>query len=470
MKQSKRWGLFVFALFLMVLAACNNDTGAAADNEEEDTASTEEQSNTGNAETGEAVADDEATEVTFWHAMGGGPQKALEEIVADFNEKNPEINVVPQFQGTYDEALTKFRSVGGSKDAPAIVQTYEIGTRYMIESGFIEPVQTFIDNDDYDTSQLEENITNYYAVDGDMYSMPFNSSTPVLIYNKDAFEEAGLDAESAPRTYSEIKNAAEKLTKKDGGNVEQYGFSMLNNGWFFEQLVYTQGAYYVNEENGRSGDPAKAVFNEEAGKNVFTFLDEMNQAGSFGNFGSNWDDIRAAFQSGKTAMYMDSSAGVRDIIDNSDFEVGVAYIPHPDDVEPEGVAIGGASIWMTNSIDTEQQQAAWEFMKYLTTPEVQAEWHVETGYFAINPDAYEEALVQEEYEKYPQLQVTVNQLEDTTSTKATQGALISVFPESRQHVVTALEKLYQGTAPKDALDEAVEQTDRAIEIANRSNQ
>src|SRR5699024_8764169 len=134
----------------------------------------------------------------------------------------------------------------------------------------------------------------------------------------------------------------------------------------------------------------------------------------------------------KVAMYMDSSAGIADIIEMAPFEVGVAYIPYADEVERHGVVIGGASLWMSKGIAEEEQQAAWEFMKYLTTPEVQAKWHVETGYFAINPAAYEEEIVKEVWEETPQIRVTVDQLQDTKPGLATQGALISVFPESRQ--------------------------------------
>ena len=107
--------------------------------------------------------------------------------------------------------MTKLRGVGGTKDAPAITQVFEVGTKYMIDSGYIEPMQSFIDKDNYDLSQLEENILNYYKVDGELYSMPFNSSTPVMIYNKDAFKEAGLDPEKAPETFSEVIDAAAKL-------------------------------------------------------------------------------------------------------------------------------------------------------------------------------------------------------------------------------------------------------------------
>ncbi|RDU37980.1 ABC transporter substrate-binding protein [Neobacillus piezotolerans] len=431
------------------MSACSNDASKGTND------------NSNSKEPGEKK---EKTEISFWHAMSGPGQVALDSILADFNNSQDKYVVKAEFQGTYEESLTKLRSVGGTKDAPAITQVFEVGTKYMIESGYIEPMQTFIDKDNYDLSQLEDNILNYYRVDGKLYSMPFNSSTPVMIYNKDAFKDAGLDPESPPKTFNEVKEAAKKLTKKN----ERFGFSMLTYGWFFEQLVATQGGHYVDNDNGRSDDATKAVFNGEEGLRVFNWLNEMNKAGTFGNYGTNWDDIRAAFQTGKVAMYMDSSAGVAGAINNSPFEVGVAYIPYPDEVERQGVAIGGASLWMSKGIAKEEQEAAWEFMKFLASPESQAKWHVGTGYFAINPAAYDQDIVKTEWEKYPQFKVTVDQLQSTKASYATQGALISVFPESRQQVVTALENMYQGMDPKKALDQAADGTNRAIEIANKT--
>lgn len=405
------------------------------------------------------------TEIEFWHAMTGSGQESLDDIVTSFNESQDDFVVRAEFQGSYEESLTKLRSVGGTSDAPAITQVFEVGTKYMIDSGFVEPMSTFIEKYDYDLSQLEENILNYYKVDGELYSMPFNSSTPVMVYNKDAFKEAGLDPEKAPETFQEVIDAAAKLKTDD-----MAGFSLLTYGWFFEQLVATQGGLYVDEDNGRSGDATEALFNGEEGLKVFNFLDAMNKAGTFGNFGTNWDDIRAAFSTEKVAMYLDSSAGVADMIANSPFEVGVAYIPYADDVERNGVVIGGASLWMSKGIAEKEQEAAWEFMQYLTTPEIQAKWHLETGYFAINPAAYEEESVQNAWAETPQIKVTVEQLQDTVAGLATQGALISVFPESRQQIVTALEDLYQGKDPQEALDEAAKGTNRAMEIANKTKQ
>lgn len=435
----------MLTLMALMLAACSNDEGQSSN------------------DTVQAKDKGGKTEVVFWHAMSGKLEEVVNELVAKFNAQQDEITVKAVFQGTYEESITKFNTVAGTKDAPTIMQVFEVGTKYMIDSGKIEPVQKFIDAEKYDTSKWEKNITNYYAVDGVQYSMPFNSSTPILIYNKDAFKAAGLDPENPPKTYEQLKEAAKALTTDD-----QYGFSILNYGWFIEELIAAQGGMFVNEENGRKGNATEAIFNNEEGQKVFNLISDMYNDGTFYNTGQNWDDIRAAFQSGKIAMYLDSSAGVRDIVEQSQFEVGAGYLPVPDGVEWEGVIIGGASLWMANGIAEEQQQAAWEFMKYLTSPEVQAQWHVNTGYFAINTEAYTQEIVQSEWEKYPQLKVTVDQLRDTKASGATQGALISVFPEARQKVVTAMESLYQGTKPEDALNKAVDETNKALEMANRS--
>lgn len=455
MKNMKLRLLFLAILSLFVLAACTN-----SDSKKNDTTST----NNTNDNSGKDTASD-PIEIDFWHAMSGTAQETLDTIVANFNESQDKYKVNAQYQGTYEESLPKLRSVGGTKDAPAITQVFEIGTKYMIDSGFIEPIQTFIDKENYDISQLEQNILNYYTVDDKLYSMPFNSSTPVMIYNKDAFKAAGLDPEKAPATFNEVIEAAKKLKTDD-----MAGFSMLTYGWFFEQLVATQGGLYVNNDNGRSDTATESVFNGKEGLNVFNFLKQMNDDGTFGNFGTNWDDIQAAFTAEKVAMYMDSSAGVAGMIDAAPFDVGVAYIPYADDVERAGVIIGGASLWMSKGIEEQEQEAAWEFMKYLQTSEVQAEWHLGTGYFAINPAAYEEQNVKDKWAAYPQFKVTVDQLQSTKESFATRGALISVFPESRQQIVNALERLYQGEDPQKALDDAATETDKAMETAEKANQ
>ncbi|PAM91739.1 ABC transporter substrate-binding protein, partial [Flavobacterium sp. IR1] len=144
---------------------------------------------------------------TCWPAMGGGPGQAIDEAVAGFNAQSDTVEVEAVYHGRYEELLDQLRAVGRSSEAPSLVQVYEVGTKYMSDSGFITPMQEFVDADGFDVSQLEENILGYYELDGDLYSMPFNTSNAIMFYNKDMFKEAGLDPENPPRTFEEVKEA-----------------------------------------------------------------------------------------------------------------------------------------------------------------------------------------------------------------------------------------------------------------------
>src|SRR5690625_3519937 len=142
----------VLLVVLLILAACGGDANNSNNNNDD------------NANTGDKQ------EIAFWHAMSGDNGEALEAIVDKFNEDSDDIHIEAIYQGSYDDSLTKLRAVGGSDEAPAIVQVFEIGTKYMSESGFITPMQEFIDADDFDISQLEENILNYYTLDDELHS------------------------------------------------------------------------------------------------------------------------------------------------------------------------------------------------------------------------------------------------------------------------------------------------------------
>src|SRR5690625_372614 len=224
-----------------------------------------------------------------------------------------------------------------------------------------------------------------------------------------------------------------------------------------------QGALYLDNDNGRADDATEALINSEEGLEVFNWLNEMNEAGTFRNYGSNWEDPRGPFFAGQVGMYLDSTANTAQVIENSPFEVGSAFIPVADGMDPEGVIVGGASLWITNQVSEEEQEAAWEFVKYLTDPEVQAEWAAATGYFPITPAAYEEDALNDVYEEYPQFKVAVEQLENTTVTPATQGALTTVLPEARKIIETELGEMYEGKDPQDAVDSAAEKITKALE-------
>jgi len=435
---------------ILLLAACSSDGS-----------STQEQEGTGKDVTSAGKA--EKQEVTFWHSMGGAGQEALNKIVENFNSSQDGIQVNAEYQGTYDESLTKFNAVAGSDSAPTVIQTFEIGTKAMINSGQIVPIQELIDADGYDMSGLEENITNYYSLDGTFYSMPFNSSTPVMYYNKDAFKAAGLDPEAPPATYEEVEAASKAIVES---NPEMKGFALQAYGWLWEQLLANQGALLLNNDNGRTATPTEIGWTEEEGKSILNWVKNMVDAGTFANYGTNGDNMMAGFLAGDVSMFLQSSASSRDVIDKAPFEVGIAYLPYPEAKERQGVVIGGASLWMIDGKSEEEQKAAWEFMKYVQKPEVQAEWHTGTGYFAINPAAYDEQVVKDAYAEKPQLQVTVDQLQDTKASYATQGALMDMLPEGRKIMETALESIYNGGDVDEAHRAAVDQFNAAIKQAN----
>lgn len=404
--------------------------------------------------------------IIFWHAMGGNFQPTLNKIVEEYNKSQDKIEVEALYQGSYQEALNKFKSVQGTDKAPALIQLNEISTEYMYNSGAITPMQEFVKKDNYDLTKLEDTLINYYTINGTLYSMPFNSSASILLYNKDAFKEVGLDPEKAPKSYKELAEAAKKLTK----GTERYGFAMIMDAWFIEQLLANENTLYVNEENGRAGkSPTAVAYNGEKIKTIFNWLNDMYRDNTATSYGKEYQNTRAAFLSGKVSMYIDSSAGIQQLTELANFEIGSAYIPS-ENGEFTGVPIGGASLWITNSVSDEKQAAAWDFVKYAVSKESQALWASSTGYYSVNKEAYDLDLLKKDLEKTPQKLVAVNEIKDTQKTAATSGAIVGVFPELRKVMTDSMEKVYVGKEKIDKIiDKMVKESDRIVKRYNRLN-
>lgn len=404
--------------------------------------------------------------IIFWHAMGGNFQPTLNKIVEEYNKSQDKIEVEALYQGSYQEALNKFKSVQGTDKAPALIQLNEISTEYMYNSGAITPMQEFVKKDNYDLTKLEDTLINYYTINGTLYSMPFNSSASILLYNKDAFKEVGLDPEKAPKSYKELAEAAKKLTK----GTERYGFAMIMDAWFIEQLLANENTLYVNEENGRAGkSPTAVAYNGEKIKTIFNWLNDMYRDNTATSYGKEYQNTRAAFLSGKVSMYIDSSAGIQQLTELANFEIGSAYVPS-ENGEFTGVPIGGASLWITNSVSDEKQAAAWDFVKYAVSKESQALWASSTGYYSVNKEVYDLDLLKKDLEKTPQKLVAVNEIKDTQKTAATSGAIVGVFPELRKVMTDSMEKVYVGKEKIDKIiDKMVKESDRIVKRYNRLN-
>ena len=457
MKKKSFMGLLALtATTALILAACGGTSTA----DSEETAKTTDESTVSTTATGEGQS------ITFWHAMGGEAGVALEEIVADFNKENDKgITVTSEFQGTYDDTITKLKSASLGNMGADLVQIYEIGSRYMMDSDFIIPMQEFVDNEGYDLSQIEPNIAAYYTVDDSLYSMPFNSSTPVVYYNKDMFENAGI--ENAPETLAEIGEMQEALTTDGGADM---AISLQIYGWFIEQFTSKQGLEFVNNGNGRDAAATEVEFvKNDAMVNILTEWNELYESGAAPNVGRQGG--QPEFVAGQSAMTIGSTASLKTILNEvaGEFEVGTAYLPAISETDEGGVSIGGASLWALDNEDPEKAQAVWEFTKYMISPEVQAEWNKATGYFPITTAAHEEEVFKNNIAEFPQFQTAIDQLHD--SNPESQGAFLSVYPEARQIVEKEIENMLNGAVTPEAAATAMEeQINTAIENYNLVNE
>lgn len=416
----------------------------------------------------QAAASGEGQTITFWHSMGGVNGEALDYLVNKFNQENDKgITVEAQFQGEYDDAINKLKSAQIGNMGADLVQIYDIGTRFMIDSGWVVPMQELIDADGWDVSQIEPNIAAYYSVDNKLYSMPFNSSTPILYYNKDMFEKAGIT--EVPDSLGAIGEIADDLMTK-GGAGEPISLGIY--GWFFEQFTCKQGLDYVDNGNGRTAAATAVVFDENgAAVNTLTAWKELYDKGYAPNVGRGGDSGLADFSSGKAAMTLGSTASLKQILEdvNGKFEVGTAYFPKVNDSDEGGVSIGGASLWALNNEDEAKKAATWEFVKFLVSPESQAYWNAQTGYFPVTTAAHDEPVFKDNLAQYPQFGTAIDQLHDSTPQSA--GALLSVFPEARQIVETEIENMFnQNRSPEDTAAVMAEQINKSIEEYNLLNE
>lgn len=408
------------------------------------------------------------TTISFWHSMGGVNGEALDTLVKQFNEENEYgITVDAQYQGEYDDSLNKLKSAQIGNMGADLVQVYEIGTRFMIDSGWIVPMQEMIDGDGYDLSQIEPNLAAYYTIDNELYSMPFNSSTPILYYNKDMFEKAGIT--EVPDSLEGIGEIGQQLLDNGGAGE---AMSMGIYGWFFEQLISKQGLEYANNGNGRKEAATAVAFDENgAAKNILTVWKGLNDKGFAPIVGKGGDAGLADFSAGKSAITLGSTASLKQILQdvNGKFEVGTAYFPKVSSSDEGGVSIGGASLWALDNQDPKKLRATWEFIKFLISPESQAYWNAQTGYFPVTVAAQEEETFKQNVAEYPQFQTAIDQLHDSAPEYA--GALLSVFPEARAIVESEIESLLNGNEDVDAaVKNMTESINGAIEEYNLVNE
>lgn len=468
-KMKKKTVSLVLAAIMALgaLAGCGGGKTIAEQNQET-SAEAEGGSQEGDSAEMADASEVNGTEISFWHSMGGVNGQAIDTLVEQFNKENEYgITVNAQYQGEYDDSLNKLKSAQIGNMGADLVQVYEIGTRFMIDSGWIIPMQEMVDADGYDVSQIEPNLAAYYTIDDKLYSMPFNSSTPIMYYNKDMFDKAGIT--EIPESLEGIEAIGDKLLNEGGaGEV----MSMSIYGWFFEQLIGKQGLEYANNGNGRTDAATAVAFDENgAAENILTAWKSLNDKGYAPVVGKGGDAGLADFSAGKSAITLGSTASLKQILQdvNGKFEVGTAYFPKIKDSDEGGVSIGGASLWALNNEDPKKLKATWEFVKFLISPESQAYWNTQTGYFPVTTAAQEEQVFKDNLAQYPQFQTAIDQLHDSAPEYV--GALLSVFPEARATVESEIESLLNGKqSVEDTVTNMADSINESIEEYNLVNE
>jgi len=411
------------------------------------------------------------TEIQWWHAMGGALGEWVNDLAKGFNASQTEYKVVPVYKGTYDESMTAAIAAFRAGNAPHILQVFEVGTATMMASkGAIKPVGEVLKEAGFkfDPSVYVPAVVGYYtAPNGQMLSLPFNSSTTVFHYNKDAFKAAGLDPDKPPQTWPEVALAAAKL--KASGHKCPFTSSWIS--WTqLESFSAWHNTLFATQNNGFGGLGARLVFNSPLHQRHIENLANMSKQGLFVYKGrANAAD--ATFPSGECAMMTGSAGLYSSIKRNAKFASGISTLPYYPDVQgaPQNTVIGGASLWVMSGKKPAEYKGVANFFTYISRPEVQAASHQRTGYLPITMAAYKLTDESGFYKKNPGTDVAVTQMIRKTTDKS-RGIRLGNFVQIRTIVDEEMEQVWSGTkTPKDALDSAVKRGNEQHERFEKAN-
>jgi sn-glycerol 3-phosphate transport system substrate-binding protein len=412
------------------------------------------------------------TDIMWWHAMSGELGRQLDKLAADFNASQSEYRIVPNYKGNYTETVTAAIFAFRSRSQPAIVQVNEIATATMMAAkGAIYPVFELMrdEKEPFSPAAYLPAVTGYYAdFAGNMLSFPFNASTPILYYNKNLFRSAGLDPETAPKTWPEVGAAAKKL--RASGAV--CGFTTSWPSWInVENFSAFHNLAVSTKANGFDGLEAILVFNNPVMVRHIAQLAEW-QAGKAFDYSGRGTTAEPRFQNGECGIFIGSSATRADIKANSKFEVGYGMLPYWPDVEgaPQNSIIGGATLWVLRDRPRAEYKGVAKFFGYLSKPEVQAAWHQNTGYLPITRAAFDLTRAQGFYDRNPGTAISIEQITLKPPTDNSKGVRLGSFALIRVVIDDELEQAFAGKkSAQEALDSAVERGNRLLRQFERAN-
>ncbi|RVJ33817.1 sn-glycerol-3-phosphate ABC transporter substrate-binding protein UgpB [Sinorhizobium medicae] len=415
---------------------------------------------------GFAVQAQAATELQWWHAMTGANNEMIEELTKEFNASQSTYKVVPVFKGTYPETLNAGIAAFRSKQPPAIIQVFDAGSGTMMAAeGAIVPAAEILQKGGFtfDKSQYLPGIVAYYSKpDGTMLSFPYNSSSPILYYNKDAFQKAGLNVDNPPKTWPEVFEAAKKI-KASG--AAPCGMTSTWLTWIqTENFAAWNNMPYGTNENGLGGTDVQLKINAPLYVEHFQAIANLAKDGAF-RYGGRTSEAKQLFTSGECAILTESSGGLGDIA-KSGVNYGIGQLPYYEGHGPQNTIPGGASLWVFAGKSDEEYKGIAEFFNFLSQTEIQAKLHQVSGYMPVTMAAYEETKKSGFYEKNPGRETPLLQMMGKAPTENSKGVRLVNLPQVRDILNEEFEAMLSGQQDaKTALDKAVERGDAAIAAA-----
>jgi len=410
------------------------------------------------------------TEIRWWHSMNGALGEWVNDLASEFNASQAAYRVVPVFKGSYEESMGAAIAAYRGGDGPHILQVFEAGTATMMHSpGATVPVWRVMKNAGlrFDPKAYVPAVASYYtAPSGEMLSLPFNSSTPVFHYNKDAFKAAGLDPDKPPATWPEVVRAAAAL--KSAGHKCPFTTSWVS--WTqLENFSAWHNTLFATRDNGFGGIDARLAFDTPLHLRHVQTLADMARQGLF-DYKGRGNTADAHFVSGECAMHTGSSALYANVKRNARFAAGIAPLPYYPDVQgaPQNTLIGGASLWVMAGKPASHYRGVAAFFDFLSRPEVAARSHQRTGYLPITRAAYELTERSGFYREHPGTDVAVTQMIRKTTARS-RGVRLGNFVQIRTIIDEELEQVWAGRkAPKEGLEAAIRRGNELLERFERA--
>ncbi|MEO0918841.1 MAG: extracellular solute-binding protein [Pseudomonadota bacterium] len=350
------------------------------------------------------------TEITWWHAMGGQLGETVNAVAEQFNASQSDYVITPVYKGGYEDTLTATIAAFRAGEQPNVVQVFDAGAATIIgAAGAVIPAEDLFaqTNTPFDANEYIPGVKSFYAdSSGKMVGMPFNSSTPILYYNVEALNAAGVEP---PKTWEEFEAIAPALV--DAGYIP---LAQSHSPWIMTENFHSRHDLpFATNNNGFDGsDGAKLLVNNDAIKTHFTKMKEWLDAGWYGYYGAGWGDNQTPFENGEVAMWLGSSASFGGLKNSTDFDFSATFLPYWEAITPEPVStfIGGAALFAMSGHDPAEDAAAAEFFRFLSSADVQKFWHIETGYVPITQAAYDLTAESGYYTETPQAEVGIQQL------------------------------------------------------------